>query len=197
MVFGWVGHEKNTERGSDMIKLNRRNFMQVLGAIGIGGALPAGKAKAGPVVEPAIDKGWMSRDEVRQQEDYPGQSDPVQAGGRSTYTLKGAKLYCKKAGIKAELMSVTFQREPIEMTPTGVSWPQYVLEGPLVIDCEIQPVNIQRGKMEWCMFNVAEWVVILADKTMCSIKGHLTHPSFNADAYNPDRDTMSLTIQEV
>ena len=175
--------------------MNRRKFMQALGAIGIGGALPVGKAKTSAVVDPAIDKGWMSRDEVRQQEDYPRQLDPVQIGGQSTVTTKDAKLYCKKAGIKAGLISISFSRKAIDVTTYCDEWRQY-MQGPLIIDCEIKAVSTQRGKLEWCMFNVAEWVIVLPDKSRHPVKGYLTHYSYNADGFDSRGDTMSLTIQE-
>lgn len=111
--------------------------------------------------------------------------------------LKGRRLYCEKAGVNAELIEIALSRPPIECNPNmPFDDARYFYPGSITLDCEIKPINMKRGKLEWCMFNVAEWVVVLSNRTDCSIKGFLTHYSYNADAYNTDRDTMSLTIQE-
>lgn len=165
--------------------MNRRTFMQAVGAIGIGGALPGGKgAKAAKPLLPTKPK----------RETW--ESNATSYGQRAIYGRVGS-LYCKKAGIKAKLLGVSLSRGAIELNPNmPFDTSRHFFPGPISLDCEIEAINIKKGKLAWCRFNVCEWTIIWADKSTNTVKGFLTHYSFNADVCSTDKDTMSLTIQE-
>lgn len=166
------------------MKLDRRSFMQALAAIGIGGMVP--KDTSGSLPETPICPEIEPPPEIATAHPGPYGTTRVMRGG-------GSRLYCKKAGIKAAIKSISITREAKEVWPDGYSWRMWE-PGPMVMECEISPIPIKRGVLEKCMFNEYEWAIIFNDGSKFATKGFLAQFGAGFDRHESGNDCLRLHI---